>query len=1149
MPGTRREPAPPAPLAIRVVGGGRQPGGQERREFARHAVAVPARLATHGGQAVPCTIRDFCLSGMFVAPAAPASDWVDRFPRGTAVTVAFHSGLDRRGYRLEGSVARVAASGLGLSFRDQGLLALSALNNLTEAETLEEPRPRDPAALERARSVAAKELEPRLPGMVDAFLHCAEETLFHTADAARSDARQRLLLDAMTALRKTAPEVKAGLLAAVPAGLAQMGRFAVEPGEGLDERTAPGLALVDTTEFEDFLAVNEMIVHLKEGLAGELGPLAARFGALFTEPVTDHSNPLGVTAFVQAFHGALAATPLEAVALELVYDCLEGVLADHLREFYGALNAALDHAGFRPAEPPRPAIVRPRETPRRPPPATPVARAGEDDGDGAAAAGDEGGGADVPPDLDHKLAAIQDAYQAAQQLLALRRMPPELDAERTINPAAALEERQRVVEALEALQAAPPAAPGGLRQPLEDALAAAGGPGLAADQADLVELMDEVVTAVQQDPRTSPALRRRLGELAAPLHKAAFLDPRLLADGQHPVRRLLDGVGRLDEELEVAGRPVGEHLDGIVSRVRREFRDDFETFARAVGEVDALAAAQERAFQTNLARVIADSEAKARLIAQRHGDTVGDALERLPQGLGEYAGLMARLGQGDGLLVQDRDGHHVETRVGWVHPRHHSYVLVDRNGRRFQELSAQELALALKRRSATLLGEPRRPLFDGALYHVMHRMHEEIRLQASRDPLTGLANAQLFREELARVLEEAAAGGEFVLAHLNLDRFQLVNDDIGREAGDALLESVARLLEQAEGLRLAARTGGDEFALLLADCDLADGERRMEALRRRVDGLAAGGGSGIPVSASIGLVAVTAGSAVEVLERASVSACRSAKEQGRNRVHASGPDSVATSQRDDMIHWMSTLYQLIGRHSDSLRLHRIAPLDPADPYLHYEVLLGFRDGDGRLLRPDKLVAAAEYYDQSRNLDRWVLRTAIRWFGARPRLLESINGFAVNLSGRSVTDETLAGDVGRLLAAHGVAATKLIFEITETAAVDNFTVAARFIEDMGALGCRFALDDFGAGHSGFTYLRRLPVDYVKIDGIFVKDLLANPADEAVVRSVNEIAHFMGAKTIAEYVENEALMVRLREIGVDYGQGFGIEKPIFLDQWPG
>jgi len=288
---------------------------------------------------------------------------------------------------------------------------------------------------------------------------------------------------------------------------------------------------------------------------------------------------------------------------------------------------------------------------------------------------------------------------------------------------------------------------------------------------------------------------------------------------------------------------------------------------------------------------------------------------------------------------------------------------------------------------------------------------------------------------------------------------------------------------------------------------------------------------------------------VSNLFKHSESACVAAKSAGRDRVHIYKPDDEELVSRQNVMEWVAKVHRALDENRLRLRAQRIEPIVPLGETestlrLHYEVLLCVEDEDGNQIPPVEFINAAEKYNRMQIVDRWVINTVFRWMQKNPAKLESFGGFSINLSGDSLNDERLMKFIFEEFRNFEIPRNKICFEVTETVAITNIADAADFIEEMKNIGCEFSLDDFGSGMSSYTYLKNLPVDYIKIDGAFVKGIATDANDFSMVKSITEMGHLMGKKVVAEFVENEAILEKLREIGVDYAQGYGIEKPRWI-----
>jgi diguanylate cyclase (GGDEF)-like protein/PAS domain S-box-containing protein len=431
-----------------------------------------------------------------------------------------------------------------------------------------------------------------------------------------------------------------------------------------------------------------------------------------------------------------------------------------------------------------------------------------------------------------------------------------------------------------------------------------------------------------------------------------------------------------------------------------------------------------------------------------------------------------------------------------------------------------------------------------------YRLAREMTYRATHDALTGLFNRDEFERRLQLALASANKEGVgHALMYIDLDRFKLVNDAGGHAAGDQLLKQIVSLIQRLVRKNDSfARLGGDEFGLLVEHCSVELAQCIAEKICQQVDTFRFQLGSQrLHIGASIGLVTVDEQwPSVAHIMRAADSACYAAKKAGRNRVHTYfQADQVIESHREDM-QWVRRLEQALDKNQFILHWQQITSLGPEAEGLHGEVLLRLVDDDAKLIFPGAFLPAAERFHIASRIDRWVVRQMFEWMAKNRTALSHVHTVAINLSGLSIRDSDFHQYVVELLDNIAFDCHKLCFEITETAAITNLSDATAFFDLMRKHGVRFALDDFGSGVSSFSYLKGLPVDYLKIDGQFIRDLESNLIDQATVRCIRDVAKVTGQKTIAEFVETEAVEKLLREIGVDYVQGFLRHRPVALDE---
>ena len=424
-------------------------------------------------------------------------------------------------------------------------------------------------------------------------------------------------------------------------------------------------------------------------------------------------------------------------------------------------------------------------------------------------------------------------------------------------------------------------------------------------------------------------------------------------------------------------------------------------------------------------------------------------------------------------------------------------------------------------------------------------LNRRLSYHASHDILTGLVNRREFENRLERALKSARAREtSYALLYLDLDQFKIVNDSCGHSAGDALLGQLGALLKSKIRWRdTLARLGGDEFGVLLESCSLEEAMNTAETLRLAISEYKfVWEERNFRLGVSIGVVPITADNEdVAALLSAADSACAAAKEAGRNRIHSFQENDIDLMRRRREMQWAARINNALEEDRFELFRQTIQPLQTEEKGAHYEILLRMRDENGGIISPGLFIEAAERYGITPSIDRWVIRAAFRWLVSEADERERLSLCSINLSGQSLGDEKFLPFVIDQFQMSGIDATKICFEITETAAIASYSQANRFINALKELGCMFALDDFGTGLSSFGYLKHFPVDFLKIDGSFVKEILHDPIDREMVRSINEIGHLTGKKTIAEFAENEEIITMLRGMGIDYAQGYGVSEP--------
>lgn len=441
--------------------------------------------------------------------------------------------------------------------------------------------------------------------------------------------------------------------------------------------------------------------------------------------------------------------------------------------------------------------------------------------------------------------------------------------------------------------------------------------------------------------------------------------------------------------------------------------------------------------------------------------------------------------------------------------------------------------------------------------NALRQSEQRLAWQATHDELTGLVNRREFQQLVEGALSIAKTQNQqHSLCYLDLDRFKIVNDTCGHAAGDELLRQVTALMRsQVRSTDVLARLGGDEFGLLLKNCPGQQAMSIANSLRQSIQEFRfAWKDQTFTIGVSIGVVTIgTNTSNLLAALNAADAACYSAKNTGRNRVCFYQVDGTEAAKHHGQIQWVPRLTQALEQNLFRLYYQPIVPIDPSDRHQeHYEVLVRLEDEADGVISPIAFIPAAERYHLMHLIDRWVIRTLFATQGQKYR--QNWNScqqrhrylYSINLSGATLNDDDFINFVREQFKIYQIPPEVICFEITETVAITNLGKAAKLVKDLRDFGCHFALDDFGSGLSSFGYLKTLPVDYLKIDGNFVKDIVNNPTDLALTEAINRVGHAMGLKTIAEFVENDLILAMLKDLGVDYAQGYGIAKPLPLSK---
>ncbi|MET0024356.1 MAG: DUF1631 family protein [Sedimenticola sp.] len=518
--------------------------------------------------------------------------------------------------------------------------------------------------------------------------------------------------------------------------------------------------------------------------------------------------------------------------------------------------------------------------------------------------------------------------------------------------------------------------------------------------------------------------------------------------------------------------------------------------------------------------------------------------------LEQWKETISSLQVGDWVVQRRSQGEVRLINLAWLNDTRGRFVFVDGSGAKSLDTDSATLATLFNEQALSLLENSELPIVDRAIDRALRKTFNQIKEETGRDQLTGLMSRKAFEREISMLLESAKIDNStHLLISIDIDQFSVINDACGIKGGDQLLVSAANILRtyMPQGA-LAGRIGDDEFGLLIESATshhghtIAENQRKAMANYRFI-----WEANTLSFTVSIGIVEITCdGENAKALLMAAASATNMAKRDGRNCTRIYQPTDERFTEHQQLIKSVPIIETALEKNQLTLYSMLIEPIFlEEDTPPHNEVLLRVYDDKGQPSSPVSFIQAAEQYNRMTSVDRWVVNEFFQWLEKRAEQLKPEEHFCLNLSVQSMLDETFGEFLKKKILGSGFPPERLGFEVTETAFARDIDKIKRFINETKALGCRFLLDDFGSGYSSYSYLKELPVDIIKIDGVFVKDMLDDESSHAMVKSITDVAHMMGKQVIAEFVENEAILIELRNLGVDYAQGYGIGQPAKLD----
>ena len=1170
--------------------------GDDRRRHVRQALQVEAKVGIEGGPSRACRIKDFCPGGLFLAVEGTSGGGIvigdKALERYDELVVQFSAQVKGRVTEFEVTVlvARVVDGGMGVSFEGRNGAAIHALNHLLTTSLQASSREAPPAAAARgmpddvvnvadASSILAayrRRVMAYLESNLAALFDHARDGLFASARDTRAREEQSAFFDAIQELDGLKEPVQKAFLDAIASQLQQPGAI-LPVTEALGSETGTlDVVLIDTGTFDDWVIIKDMISRAAPQYDKRQREIAARLSNLVNVAITDENNPVGLSAIGLTFHDAIQDLGAGNVCRQAILRSFEEVIVAGLATLYDDLSDILSNREVS-CEVERTVVgVRLSEK--------------QDDGKSAEPVGAEaaptGNSEPEPPEQDSSKSGsalgidpasvtpppvvIGNLLHTARSLLILERQAKASDnlpaaltdmagAQPVPPPAIGSKSLEQAIDALSILQrsvkftAIENEGVLALKERLTTTWRAAG-LRVADGEGDAVEVISNLLDAILDDPLVTPRVKSCVRRLAIALVKVALQDRELFNDNGHPARQLINVLGRVElaeDGSVIANGAWQTTIDPLVDRIVHRYERDTIVFTQVLVELENIVERQEQHFSENVSRIVQERNQQQALVDSRRdagegsngaGSAASDG--NLPTEWKRWLRRVELLQAGDVVFLDDDGDRPQKLHLVWVSNDRDSYLFATQCGDKTSTLTRQELAMHFRRGAARVLDASDLPVVDRGIYRMLNVLHARLAKKASHDGVTGVLNRKAFEAALAHTMTEAVRmGTHHVLCVLEIDEFRAIVEKCGRKAGKGLLRKLARVLDKHVGSKgTIGRLTKGRFAMLLNGHDLEDGRAIAERQRRSMEkSRCVWQEESFQLAISIGMVSLDGhnrATVAELIEAASA-AFEQAHGEGGNRVQLGENIKHAQVGAD------SAVLQMLAGNRLQLRCQRLAPIgaDTSDKP-HFELLLGVKDASGEVAMPRDFIQAAERNDEMHEVDMWVIRNAFDWMAKNRSKVDAAGGYSINLSGLTLGDDSLLRYVLERLTESQVPPSKIIFEVTESAAINTLSVAVNFINTLKEYGCRFALDDFGTGEASFAYLKTLPIDFVKIDGSIVGDIVDSPKDLALVKSINEIGHFLGKKTVAVFVENDDILTRLRQIGVDYAQGNGIEAPYVL-----
>jgi len=1170
--------------------------GVNRRAFERHPVDLAAKITVAGAAAIHRKIKDFCVGGMLLVNEnySQKSEIPTTYELHEGDLIDINFSIDKMSasndeqYCLHARIVRENVDSYGVALLEPDLAVIQALMELAKSarqqhnvETVDTDTKANTDLIAECTELVVACLSPLSIKTHETIV----ESLFEKSKIIKDIAEQNKYFEALGVLNNNKDNFLNSFCQSA------IERMALSQNGELSETNTPSdaftnepmeLAIVEEEVLDNWLADTGIIESVQRTHSEILTKLVRRLSELFAQPVDVENNPYGPALFTDAFNDAISPFGLGHKVVLVCHEVFKKLLTEVVGELYKKLNQHLIEKGVLPdltyEVPHSEKTVKEEYQAIQEPPHVdtdnvvnaPVEKISSDNQHEAPS---------VRPDLPDM--SGHNIYELVSELRTLKQQLHQQGLEQDANSASVtgqLEQARRSSgqgtdtqpkgvpltsnEVLQTLSRIESSCTELNRDDFKKLIYSSltnevdekgEAKVIAARENQIIDVSNSIFDTILTDVQVPESMHNWLARMEMPVLKMAIDDDSLFMDRDHLVRQVVNKIAQLGlligEEESEGTSSVRKALDWLVDLIGSDFDGTLSVFSRVSDQLDILIKAQDKKYEDQLKVVVSEFEATA-----DEDDSVAPNLENefeTEDTYKEWLRRARRVEEGDWILFDLDTERSKRLRAAWVAQHTGKIVFVDAVGNKDRVVFFEELASLLHKGTAMTLDDANEPAMDRAQYSMLQELNEQLVFESTHDPLTGLINRREFEKQIGKALISSRHTDiRHALLFVDLDQFNVINTTYGYEAGDKLLVEVAKIFSETHGHScVLARLGSDEFGLLLEDVDLEESlEISDEYVHQAREHKFMWDGKRVSMGMSIGLVTINNQSeSITGLMQNAESSCGIAKEMGGNRTQLYRSGQTRFSHRSEMINWVSRIDDILDEGKLRLRCQKIKPiaLDTSDKP-HYEVLLVLVDDNGDSVSIQNFIEAAEWSNRIADIDRWVIKEALAWISSNQSILDDVDSFSINLSGRSLSDERLVDYIVGEIEQSGVPPEALCFEITETIGVESLSDSADFINRIKMTGCHFSLDDFGSGMSSYAYLKNLPVDYLKIDGTFIKEMKSSISDYAVVKSICEIGHFMGKRVIAEYVEDEEILGMLQEIGVDFAQGYGIEKPLMINE---